>query len=183
MKNNKTLRRIMSVALSSALIISLASCSTKDNLNDYLDLDALYLSSGNYNITKGDVWNELQWNASSELESQTEVVVLNKYIKKIEAAIKNNYDGLTDSEKELFDDDEYDSFVDLCNQRLTDYVIQDIYNFSFDIEDYWDEVDDLEEKNMKSLILTYIDEMFINYRYELNYDGITIIDKHFINIC
>ncbi len=187
MKNKKTLRRLMSVALSGALFISLASCSGKNTIYGSLDADTKYLTSGNYSITKGDVWNELQWSASSELESQVEVVVLNKYINKIEAAIKNNYDGLSDSEKALFGENEYDTFKDSCNQRLVEYVIQDIYNFSFDTEDYWDEFDDLEEKDLRSLVLTYIDEMYVNYRYTLDYDDIVNAsndknEDYFLNI-
>ncbi|MBR6288361.1 MAG: hypothetical protein IKR19_03430, partial [Acholeplasmatales bacterium] len=132
MKNSKTLRRLMSVALSSALLISLASCSSKNTGFGNLDKDATYLTNGNYSISKGDVWNELQWSASSELESQTNVVVLKNYINKIEAAVKNNYDGLSDSEKALFGENEYPAFVGSCNQRLMDYVIQDIFNFTYD---------------------------------------------------
>ncbi len=172
MKKSKTLRRLMSVALSSALLISLASCSSKDTIYGSLDKDANYLTSGNYSVTKGDVWNELQWKASAELENQTEVVVLKNYINKIEAAVKNNYDGLTDSEKALFDENEYSAFVNSCNQRLMDYVVQDIYNFSYDTEDYWDEYDELEKDDLKKLILKYVDEMYTTYRYEVNYDDI-----------
>ncbi len=172
MKNSKTLRRLMSVALSSALLISLASCSSKDTGFGNLDKDATYLTNGNYSISKGDVWNELQWSASSELESQTNVVVLKNYINKIEAAVKNNYDGLSDSEKALFGENEYPAFVGSCNQRLMDYVIQDIFNFTYDTEDYWDEYDNLEDADLKSLTLKYIDEMYMTYRYELTYDEI-----------
>ena len=172
MKNSKTLRRLMSVALSSALLISLASCSSKDTGFGNLDKDATYLTNGNYSISKGDVWNELQWSASSELESQTNVVVLKNYINKIEAAVKNNYDGLSDSEKALFGENEYPAFVGSCNQRLMDYVIQDIFNFTYDTEDYWDEYDNLENADLKSLTLKYIDEMYMTYRYELTYDEI-----------
>lgn len=172
MKNSKTLRRLMSVALSSALLISLASCSSKNTGFGNLDKDATYLTNGNYSISKGDVWNELQWSASSELESQTNVVVLKNYINKIEAAVKNNYDGLSDSEKALFGENEYPAFVGSCNQRLMDFVIQDIFNFTYDTEDYWDEYDNLEDADLKSLTLKYIDEMYMTYRYELTYDEI-----------
>jgi hypothetical protein len=172
MKNKKTLKRIMSVALSGALFISLASCSNKNTVYGGLDQDAKYLTSGDYSVTKGDIWNELQWSASSELESQSEVVVLNRYISKIEAAIKNNYDGLSDSEKALFGEKEYDVFYNTCNQRLVDYVVQDIYNFAYDTEDYWDEFKELEDDDLQTLVLGYIDEMFMNYRYKLNYDEI-----------
>ncbi len=177
MKNNKTLRRLMSVALSSALFISLASCSGKNTTYGSLDTDAPYLTSGDFNVSKGELWNELQWSASTELESQTEVVVLKHYINKIEAAIKNNYDGLSDSEKQLFGENEYSSFVNTCNTRLVDYVVQDIYNFSYDTEDYWDEFDELEEKDLKTLVLSYIDEMYINYRYVVTYDDIVNASK------
>ena len=167
----------MSVALSGALFISLASCSSKDTIYGGLDADAKYLTSGNYSVTKGDLWNELQWSASSELESQSETIVLNKYIKKIEAAMKNDYDGLSDSEKELFGENEYDVFINSCNQRLMDYVVQDIYNFSFNTENYWDNFDELEDDDLQSLVLSYIDEMYMTYRYKLNYDDIVNASK------
>ncbi len=172
MKNSKTLRRLMSVTLSSALFISLASCSSKNSVYGSLDKDANYLTSGNYSVTKGELWNELQWKASTELESQAKVIVLKNYINKIEAAVKNNYDGLSDSEKALFGENEYSAFVDSCNQRLSDYVVQDIYNFSYDTEDYWDKYGELTDSDLKTLTLKYIDEMYTTYRYELNYDDI-----------
>ena len=179
MKNKKMSRKLMGVALSGALLISLSSCGGQKTTAGNLDSDAVYLSSGDYKVTNGELWDTLQWSASTNLTNQKDTVVLDKYVNKITAAMKNDYSSLTDDEKKLFAEGEYDAFYNHANQRLADYVVQDIFNLTYETEDYWNSVDKVDEKTQTKLIVKYVDEMFSTYGYTLDKDEITnkVADK------
>nr|MCR5232259.1 hypothetical protein [Acholeplasmatales bacterium] len=138
-----------------------------------LDRESVYLSSGSYNVTTGELWDTLQWSASTNLTNQKNTVVLDKYVNKITAAMKNDYASLTEDEKKLFAEGEYDAFVNHANQRLADYVVQDVFNLSFETEDYWDSLEKVDEKSQTKLIVKYADEMFTNYGYVIDKDELT----------
>ena len=145
MKNKKMSRRLMGVALSGALLISLSSCGGNKTTSGNLDSDSVYLSSGDYKVTTGELWDTLQWSASTNLTNQKNTVVLDKYVNKITAAMKNDYASLTEDEKKLFAENEYGVFVNHANQRLADYVVQDIFNLSYETDNYWETVEKLED--------------------------------------
>lgn len=173
MKNKKMSRRLMGVALSGALLISLSSCGGNKTTTGNLDWESVYLTSGSYNVTTGELWDTLQWSASTNLTNQKNTVVLDKYVNKITAAMKNDASALTEDEKNLFAEGEYGPFVNHANQRLADYVVQDIFNLSFETENYWESLEKVDEKTQKQLIVKYVDEMFTNYGYSLDKDEIT----------
>lgn len=173
MKNKKMSRRLMGVALSGALLISLSSCGGNKTTTGNLDWESVYLSSGSYNVTTGELWDTLQWSASTNLTNQKNTVVLDKYVNKITAAMKNDISALTEDEKKLFAEGEYGPFSNHANQRLADYVVQDILNLSFETDDYWESSDEVSDKLKKELIVKYIDEMFTSYGYSLDADEIT----------
>ena len=61
--NKKKMRRLSTAFVGCALAITLTSCSGATNKYGSLDRNATYASIGDYKITNGELWDELQWNA------------------------------------------------------------------------------------------------------------------------
>lgn len=167
-KSKKMSRRLLTVTMSCVFMISLSACSNGNNNAASLDRDTVYAKSGNYSVTKGDLWDELKWNTSSSLEDQINNVIINDQINKITAAMKNDsYDNLSSGDKELFDSKEnFDELSATYSARLIDYVAQDVYDLDYSNEDYWDAIDDLDETDRKILETKYIDSLYATYKIE-----------------
>ncbi len=166
-KSKKIPRRLLTATMSCVFMISLSSCSGAGNSYGKLDQKELYAKSGTYEVTKGELWDELKWSASSKLDAQIENVILNDQIQKITQVMNNKYEDLTEKDKETYGSKEsFDALKQKYSERLTDYVVQDIYNFSFSSKDYWDQVDELLESQEKVLSAKYIDEIYANYKID-----------------
>ncbi|MDE7162068.1 MAG: hypothetical protein K2N65_04835, partial [Anaeroplasmataceae bacterium] len=150
-----------------ALIITLSGCSSAGKPTGKLDKDTVYASAGQYKVTKGDLWNEFRWNASSILTDKITEVVMKDYVKKVEIVMSKSYTDLTDEEKKLFDenltDENFTKLKDSYEDRLEDYVIEDIYNYNFDSENSYEKIADLNPYDAKKLVAKYCDEIFTNY--------------------
>lgn len=177
-KYNKIPRRLLTATMSCVFIISLSSCGNNGNNYGKLNSEDVYVKSGNYSVTNGELWNELKWNASSKLEIQVENIILNEQINKITLVMNNigKYDSLTQEQKDMFESKAaFEQLGTKYKERLTDYVVQDIYNLTYSNDSYWDSVEDLEDTNKKVLEAQYSDEMFTTYRFEA-INGTTIKD-------
>lgn len=166
-KSNKIPRKLLTATMSCVFMISLSSCSGARNNYGNLEKDAVYASSGNQTVTNKELWNELKWDASSKLEQQINNVVLYDQLDKISLVMdkKDNYDTLTNEEKEKFENQEqFNHLAEQYSNRLIDYVVQDIYNFSFKSESYWEDLEEVTEIDKKRLEAKYIDELYVNYR-------------------
>lgn len=160
-------RRIMSLIISFVLLISLTACGGAGNPTGTLKVDEVYAKAGNYEITKGQLWDELRWSAIDILEDKIIEVVLQDYTAKIEVVMEKDFASLTEDEKSLFGDDftneNFNELKDQYTERLKDYVIADIYNFSFSATDYYDSIEDVKEDDAKVLMLEYADQMYSTY--------------------
>lgn len=167
----KTLRRGVSASLASAFAISLASCSAASDNTGLLDKNAVYASAGEYSVTYGDIWNELKWNSSDVLNTQITNVVLNKYINRISIVLSKSASELTDEDKttlgfdsdNAYSDDAYNKIKKTYEERIIDYVVQDIYNFTYNTSNYWDNFESLEHKEIDTLEAKYVDEIYSEY--------------------
>jgi|GEM_PF-1429289 len=160
-------RRALTATMSLALLISLSSCSGATNTVGKLNSNDVYASAGNYSVTYGDIWNELKWDASTVIEQQVTNVVLYDYIDKITLVIDKKYSELTKEDKEALKietEDEFNKLYATYTERLVDYVVYDIYNFSFKNDDYWKEVDDVTESSLSLFQKKYVDEIFSAYQ-------------------
>jgi len=168
LSSKKMPRRLLTVTMSCVFMISLSACSKGYKSNVTLDTDTVYATSGDYSVTKGDLWNELKWSATSYLEDAIDNVVLNDQIQKVNAAVnKENFDSLSNEEKELFENQEsYNQLSEEYKNRLIDYVAQDIYDLEYSNDSYWDEIDDLDETKKKILETTYVDSLYATYKVE-----------------
>lgn len=192
-------RRLCLLACFFVLLISLSACSGAGAPTGKLDTEAVYLSAGNYNVTKGDLWNELRWDAQSLLTDKITEVVMKDYVKKVELIMDKTYVSLTDDEKKLFADsftnEDYDKLKEEYSSRLQDYVVQDIYNFSFSSTDSYEQIDKVNKYDAQKLIIQYVDEMYTTYniddKNELlalvkegvdNHENYLIIAKEFKNL-
>ena len=170
--NNKS-RRLLTASMSLALLISLSSCSGATNTTGNLNSKEVYAKAGNYEVTTGELWNELQWSASSVLDSQITNVVLNSYTSNIATVMDKKFADLTTEEKEKLDiteESEFNNLYEKYSARLADYVVQDIYNLNFNVENYWDGVEDLSEVTKKVSIQQYVDSIYVQY-HKLATDG------------
>lgn len=157
--------------MSVALLISLSSCSGAVNTSGSLDVNKEYAKSGNYNVTYGELWNELQWNANTVLSEQITNVVLNKYVTNVNTVINKDYKDLTDDEKKNLgltenESDKEAKFAKLKNHykdRLVDYVVQDIYEQSFNKDGYWSTISKLKPVKNEVSIEKYIDQMYTDH--------------------
>ena len=166
-KWNLKTRRILLVVSFFVFLLSLTTCRTAGNLAGNLQVDDIYTKAGNYTVTKGELWNELKWNAADELTSKFNDVIINEHFNKIELVMDKTYSTLSAEEKELFADEaEYNSLVSKYTERLTAYVIQDVYNFAFStktLDELNEDIADVKHYDKIKLLNTYSDEMFSNY--------------------
>ena len=142
--NLKT-RRIFLIVSFFVFLVSLTSCRTAGDLSGNLNVNDPYVQAGNFKVTKGELWDELKWYAADELTSKFNDVIVSEYKNKVELVIDKTYSTLTAEEKELFADEaEYNSLVSQYTERLTAYVIQDVYNFSFSTKSLEELSEDIE---------------------------------------
>ena len=160
----KTPRRLLTATMGFVFMISLSAC--KNNTEGVvLDKNATYATAGDITVTNGDLWNELKWQAHTKLENQVYNVVLNDEINKLTLVLQNNYSGLSSEDKAIFENEtEYNTLYETYSKRIVDYVVQDIYNFSFGIDSYWDELEANNEILSKTLEAKYIDELYTAYK-------------------
>ncbi|MDE6407273.1 MAG: hypothetical protein K2K50_01535, partial [Anaeroplasmataceae bacterium] len=160
-------RRLSLIASFFVLIIALSGCSSAGKPTGNLDKDAVYLSAGDQKVTKGELWNELRWSASSVLTDKITEVVMKDYVEKVSLIMDKSYTDLTDDQKKLFADEfsnaDYDKLKESYESRLEDYVIEDIYNFNYDSTNSYDSVKDVNTYDAKKLIIQYCDEIYTNY--------------------
>ena len=164
--NLKT-RRIFLIVSFFVFLVSLTSCRTAGDLDGNLKVNDTYVQAGNYTVTKGELWDELKWYAADELTSKFNDVIVSEYKNKVELVIDKTYSALTTEEKELFADEaEYNALVSQYTERLTAYVIQDVYNFSFStksIEELNEDIEAIKHYDKIKLLYTYADEIFSTY--------------------
>ena len=180
MKNfNKKSRRISTALLSTALIITLSSCSAATNNYGKLNKNEVYASIGDYKVTYGDLWNELKWSAIDVLNTQIEDIVLKTDLDNLTLVMENQYDQLTDDNKDslgISDEEGFNKLYDKYKSRLIDYVVQDIYNFKYEIDDYWDGVAELKESVIKSNRAQYVDNVYTEYHKDTASNGKTYLE-------
>jgi len=200
-KNNKKAKRTCSAIMLGALAITLSSCSGATNtmVPDYAG--KTYVSSGDYTITNGELWDELKWSASSVLESKIQEVVIMDEIKSIDYVLNNSYDDIKDDEEklkviwsvnDLGDDNqagddvdkEWESKDDLTEEifneikkkyteRMIDYVVQDIFNLTFKIDNYFENVALLTDTLRNTAIQKYVDGIYSSYQKSETATGVT----------
>lgn len=182
MTKNK-MRKMVTATMVSAFAIGLASCrGAKDNTGT-INTDEVYATVGDFKVTYGDIWNELKWSTHEVLEEQITNVVLNKFINRIDIALNKNDADLSDSDKEALgysDENAYskEAFEKLkanYEKRIVDYVVQDIYNFTFSNDSYWDNFKSLSHSDIKLLEAKYVDELYTNYLVDSFEDGTKIL--------
>ena len=169
--NNKKMRRLSTAMVACALTITLASCSAATNKYGNLDKNGTYASVGDYKITNGELWDELQWDAKSVLDSQVYNVILNEQITRLTNVLKTDgsYSKLEDkkiihgSDDEISEED-FNKLYDQYKSRLADYVVQDVFNFTYSQEEYWEKIDGFTDVERDKLVKKYIDEMYITYQ-------------------
>lgn len=169
-KNNtkKYSRRLLTATMATVLTISLSSCTASNNSIDSTLSNEVYASTGDISITKGELWNELQWDSSDVLETQIENVVLNSYTKKITTIMNKNYSDLTSDDKELLSltDKEEKDFTNLktkYQERLVDYVIKDIYNFNYSSNHYYSNMISTGKETLGYNEVKYFDSIYSTY--------------------
>lgn len=182
MTKNK-MRKMVTATMVSALAIGLASCrGAKDN-SGTIETDEVYAKAGDFQVTYGDIWNELKWNTHEVLEEQMTNVVLTKFINRIDIALNKADADLSDSDKEALgfnDENAYskEAFEKLktnYEKRIVDYVVQDIYNFTFSNDTYWDNFKSLSHSEINLLEAKYVDELYTNYLVDSFKDGTKIL--------
>ncbi|MDE7095355.1 MAG: hypothetical protein K2O23_02600, partial [Anaeroplasmataceae bacterium] len=139
-------RRLCMVASFFVLIIALTGCRSAGKPIGNLDKDTIYLSAGNQSVTKGELWNELRWNANNVLTDKITEVVMKDYVEKVSLIIDKSYADLTDEQKksfaEEFSSEDFDKLKESYELRLKDYVIEDIYNYNYDSKYSYDKIKD-----------------------------------------
>ena len=147
-------RRLLTLGLAPIIAITISSCSNSDiapaNSSDP------YLTVGNYQVTKGDVWNELRWQASDLFADYKEQIVLQNQIDDIKNVLndKNNAN--------------YNYYV----ERLQNYIIEDAYDFDFSLENHDEEIEDLSDTDKEQKITKYADDIYTTYRVNISIDQI-----------
>ncbi len=147
-------RRLLTLGLAPVIAITISSCSSKEI--GPVDNSANYLTVGNYSVTNGEVWDNLKWSAANLFGDFKEQVVLQPQIEDIKTVLadKNNAN--------------YNYYT----ERLQNYIIEDVYDFDFSLEDHEEEIEDLLETTKKQDIIKYADTIYVNYRVNISTDDI-----------
>lgn len=160
-------RRLCMFASFFVFIIALSGCSSAGKPTGNLDKDAVYLSAGDQTVTKGELWNELRWSANSILTEKITEVVMKDYVEKVSLIMDGSFENMSDEQKKLFAEDfsseDFTKLKQSYEDRLEDYVIEDIYNFNYDSENSYDKIKDVNDYDAKKLIIQYSDELYTNY--------------------
>ncbi len=179
MSNNKLkAKRALTVTMSLALTITLSACSGATNNYGSLDKDETYASVGDYSVTYGELWDELKWSAQDLLSEQINNVALNKYINNIRNVLEKSYSDLSDSDKEnlgIDDESDFNTLNDTYKNRLIDYVVQDVFSFTYSNSSYWDNVE-LYTDDIPTAIQKYVDGIYKTYQKDSLTDGTTYIE-------
>ena len=158
----KTSRKALTATMGFVFMISLSACSSNSDINktveekfskDYVTL------TDNIKISNKELWDELKWSADSKLEQYINNVILDEEIQKITKVLSNS--GLNEEEQKLYN---------TYSKRIVDYVVQDVYNFSYKNESYWDDVDALKPIDKAVLEKEYVDSLYMTYG--ISYDEI-----------
>ncbi|MDE7100576.1 MAG: hypothetical protein K2O05_01835, partial [Anaeroplasmataceae bacterium] len=149
------------------LLISLSSCKTAGSPSGKLPTDEIYVQAGEDKVTVGELWNELKWSSSTVLTSKIEEAVTKEYYNKVSLIMDKSYSSLTDDEKKLFGDDftveNFNELYSSYESRLQDYVIEDVYNFTFSVTDDYSDIVDVSKYDAQKLIRKYSEEMYTKY--------------------
>lgn len=143
-------KRLLTLSFIPVLAITLTSCSSNNLVVPNSDTN--YLTVGNYSVTNSEVWNSLKWSASSLFSEYIEEVVLQEKINEIETV-------LADANNE-----NYNSYV----SKLQNYIIEDVYDFEFSLEDHEQEIEDLLPSTREQNILEYADTIYVNNRVDIS---------------
>ena len=169
----KKSRRVLTLATSGVLLIALSACSGATNNHGKLSDKTEYASAGSYSISETELWDELKWSSKDVLISQINNVVLDSYITNIKTVLNKNYTDLTDAEKETLEvtgdkgSTKFDALKTKYEDRLVDYVIQDIYNFNYKVQDektYLESYEQMNDDDKEKLTVKYADEMYASYK-------------------
>lgn len=143
-------KRLLTLGFIPVLAITLTSCSSNNLVVPNSDTN--YLTVGNYSVTNSEVWNSLKWSASDLFSEYIEEVVLQEKINEIETV-------LADANNE-----NYNSYV----SKLQNYIIEDVYDFEFSLEDHEQEIEDLLPSTREQNILEYADTIYVNNRVDIS---------------
>lgn len=147
-------RRLLTLGLVPVLAITISACSNNELTS--LDSNANYLKVGNYSVTNGEVWDSLKWSASDLFTDYKEQVVLQNEIDQIKTVLNNPNDA------------NYDYYA----KRLQNYIIEDVYDFSFSLDDHEEEIADLLEQTKEQNIKKYADDIYTTYRVNITSEEI-----------
>lgn len=179
-KNHKT-RRMCMLTSFFVLLISLSSCSSAGSPSGKLNRDEVYATAGNKTVTKGELWDNLKWSANDVLSEKINEVVMKDYFEKVELVVEKNFTDLTNEQKNIISKnltaEDFDKIKEIYLERLEDYVIEDIYNFSYSSKNSFEKIDSVNEYDAKKLILKYVDEMYTNYNIS------SIDNKRLTDLC
>ena len=176
--NNKKARRLSTAMVATALTIALASCSGATNKYGSLDRKGVYASVGDYKITNGELWDELQWSAVDVLDTQINNAILNEQIERITKVINTNGDYTKLEDKKIIHgstdeitEDAFNKLYDQYTTRLVDYVVQDVYNLNYEQGDYWKKISDFTQIETNKFVQKYVDEIYVGYQKSSIADG------------
>ena len=176
--NNKRARRLSAAMVASALTIALASCSGATNKYGSLNRNEVYASVGDYKITNGELWDELQWSAVDVLDAQITNVILNEQIDRIKKVLNTSGDYTKLEDKKIIHgsteeitEDAFNKLYDQYKTRLVDYVVQDVYNVVYEQGNYWKKIENFTKIETDKFVQKYVDEIYTEYQKSSIADG------------
>ncbi len=139
-------KKTLMVSVIGLTAFTMSSCSNPEEST--LNFDEDYLTVGNDKVTKGDVWNELKWNASSLFADKKNEAILKTQLEDIKDTVNGE-----DSEKKQ-------SYI----KRLKNYLIEDVHNLEYSLEDHDEEIKKLDQKTKENNFRKYADEVYKDHK-------------------
>ena len=145
-KISTKVRGILTVLVLTAITFTATSCKGKEAST--VDMSKNYLSVDSYNATNGEVWDELQWKASALFDDKAKEAIVKKQLDQVEAVMKDS------------NHEDYKHYT----ERLQNYLVEDVYDLEFSLEDHDKEIEDLKVIDKETKINKYADEVYKNHK-------------------
>jgi len=176
--NNKKTRRLSAAMVTCALAITLTSCSGATNKYGSLDEKATYATVGDYSLTNGELWNELQWDAKDVLDTQIANVILNEQITRLTNVLNTEGDYSKLSDKKIIHgstdeitEEKFNQMYEEYSNRIVDYVVQDIADYTYNQEGYWDNFEKMDKTLKEIQKQKYVDGIYTEFQKSSIADG------------
>jgi len=134
---SKHIKKVFALVAICLIAITLTGCDSSNRKSaGNLDKNATYLTVGNYNVTVGEVYDSLRYEASSYLENAIQNILFAEEIETVKADLAKGDDSI-------------------YKERIENEILEEIYGSSEQ-----EEIEELNSNESQTKVMTYINNMY-----------------------